>query len=391
MLARMKAITNKFKIWWDKLMSDRASRLLFNTILLAALGTAVCFTFYSQTHAFDDFSISETVQEDDIDGTRYEMLGDYVIKYSPDGVFCVDTMNNTIWSSAYSMQTPICDVCGDNMVIAEEHGMQVYVLNSKGVVGNFATTLPIEDARISENHVVLLKLQDSEATWLNMYDTSGTELASIKTTVPNSGYPISEALSSDARKVLVAYSGEKDGQLRGQLILYDFSSVSASEEEHIAGSREYPHEVFPYVYFGANDTPIAVGSSEMIVFKRGSALEEKTSVGFDREIVSVFNDDKNCGFIFRSDLENEKYHMEVYNNSGSRVMDTDFNFNYTGTRMDNGEILVYDEKNLYSYRTSGRQKLNTAYNKEVVYFAKMSGFHKYLVITADSMDQIKVK
>ena len=111
MLARMKAITNKFKIWWDKLMSDRASRLLFNTILLAALGTAVCFAFYNQTHVFDDFSISETVQEDDIDGTRYEMLGDYVIKYSPDGVFCVDTMNNTIWSSAYSMQTPICLRC----------------------------------------------------------------------------------------------------------------------------------------------------------------------------------------------------------------------------------------------------------------------------------------
>ena len=74
----------------------------------------------------------------------------------------------------YSMQAPIADICDGTMVIAEQQGTQVYIVNRDGLLGNFETQIPILKARVSRQGVVALVLQDDTVTWVNLYQADGT-------------------------------------------------------------------------------------------------------------------------------------------------------------------------------------------------------------------------
>ena len=130
---------------WDKIKKHQkfvhnrnaiTMGLLF--ILLFGLGT---FLFF---HTGSTYLTSDRIERNDVSSTQYLEFGDYFLKYSSDGVACVDSKSNTKWSTTYSMQAPFVDVCGTTAVIADQQGMQVYVFDEEGLKGQFQTKLPIQ-------------------------------------------------------------------------------------------------------------------------------------------------------------------------------------------------------------------------------------------------------
>ena len=372
------------------LSEDPITRWLIAMVAMAVLVALFGYFFYQRTHLFDAYQVLSTAEESDLEDTQYTMLGDYVIKYSHEGVSAVDLQNQIQWSVAYSVQTPICDVCGSSMVIAEQQGTQVYVLGSSGLTGSFNVSLPIRKAYVASNGVTALVMDDTDVSWIKLYDTAGTEIVSLKTTMSETGYPMDIAITPNARKMMVSYLGTDGGNLTGTIAFYDFSSAE-SEEGHLVNSYQYTDTVFPEVYYAGDTTPVAVGDNCYAVFTSDNNPRLKKMTEIDREIVSCFHDESNIGFVFHSSDTQIRYDMEVYSYSGKKTMSTTCSFEYTGIRMEDGEILLYDSRNLNIWRLSGRQKLAVDYEKEVRYFEPISGLRKYLVITGSSMDQIRLK
>ncbi len=371
-------------------MEDRITRVLVYTIVFGLIGGLVTLSIYDRIHCFTDYSITSQAEENDVDGTLYQMLGSHIIKYSHDGLFCVNTKNEMIWSSAYTMQTPISAVCGSTMVVAEQRGTQIYVLNEDGIIGSFDTTLPIVRVCVSKNGETAVILDDSDVSWINLYQKDGTLIASVKTTMEGSGYPTAVAVTPNAKRMMISFLVPKSGSLGGRIDFYDFSSLQDADADHLTASYQYEDMVFPEVYYADESTPVAVGDAGYVVFTGGKAPEEKTQVSLDAEIVSTFHDSSSLGFIFHSTQRDIRYHMEVYNLNGRQMMETDFDFEYEDVRMENDEILLYDASDLNVYRTSGKAKLKVTYKKAVSYFASLSGLRKYLVITDSSMDRINL-
>jgi len=369
---------------------DPVTRYLLMTLLGAALIAALAYWFYNRTHTFDSYRVGKTSELDDVEGTQYRLLSGRLIKYGHDGLFCVNLKNEVLWSAAYTMQTPVSDVSGSVMAIAEQQGNQVYVINQKGVIGSFTTTMPVMKVKAASNGVVALVLNDMDNTsWIELRSASGGQIASVKATQTDSGYPLDIALTEDARRLLVSYIGESGGEPVGKVALYDFSSVDDPDESHLLAMREYPGTIFPEVFF-AGSGPVAVADDGYVAFSSGKSMEEQARLSLHDEIVSVFHDKRNIGFIFKSGRSDVKYHMTVYNYRAKSTMESDFDFEYTDVRTEGSEILLYDAATLYVYRTSGRQKLSVAYEKPVKYFARAEGLRRYLVISSGSIDQIKV-
>ena len=196
---------------------DPITRYLLLSVLIALCIAMVAYWFYNRTHLFDTYHVTGSAELDDVEGTMYERLGGRVIKYSHDGAFCVNTSNELIWSTAFSMQTPVCHVSGRRMVIAEQQGDQVVTLTPKGVMGSFSTPMPVMKARISENGVVALVLNDVDnVAWINLYNAQGEQLASVKATQAETGYPLDVALSSNGKQMLVSYVGAEGSELAGR-------------------------------------------------------------------------------------------------------------------------------------------------------------------------------
>ena len=369
---------------------ERSRKGLLLVIVVGFFGMLLCLWFYGRVHLYDEYSILHSAEVQDIAGTQYLQMDGSVLKISPDGVFCTNLANDTKWSVAYSMQTPIADINGKRAVIGEQQGDQVYVFGKDGLTGSFRTGMSIRKVRAASNGVSVILCEDGGAAWIRMFNSEGGEIAAIKTTVRETGYPLDVAVTPDAKRVMVSYLRADGNELSGVISFYDFSSAAASDEDHLTASYVYQRQVFPVVFYASSSMPVAVSDTGFIVYQGTKKPSPEKTVQLEGEIVSMFRDPGNIGFVFHSRETDQKYQLEVYNYKGSRVMETSLDFEFKEVRMADGEILLSDSQELNVYRSSGKQKVSVSYEKPVMYFGKMSGSKKYFVITSDSMDQISV-
>jgi hypothetical protein len=59
--------------------------------------------------------------------------------------------------------------------------------------------------------------------------------------------------------------------------------------------------------------------------------------------------------------------------------------------MENGQILMYTDKSCAVYTASGHLRFQGDYKKEIVGFYYFSEYRKYLVITNESFDRIRIE
>ena len=372
-----------------RLPQDPLTRGLLLMILLAVLFAVIGIVSYSRLHLFESFDTVSSVPREDAEGMQFELLGKTLIKYGHDGVFAQDMAGNTLWSNAYSLQTPMSVVNGGRMILYEQLGTHVYILNEGGIEGTYQAAHPIRRAAVGKNGVAAIVLEDKTEMLIDLYSPTGSQIASVRATLEDTGYPLDAALSDNSEKLAVSYMALEDGRMTGRIIIYDFSGKGDSD--HIAASFAYPETVFPDVYFTSDGKAVAVGDDRFIVYSSGDRPSEKTVVPLEKEIVSCFYDDRNIGFVFPGEDTENRYEIAAYSYSGRRRMQASLNSEFQDVRMDEGEILLCDSGNIYVYRRSGRPKFAGTYEKEVVYFRNMRGSRKYLLITPDSMDQIRIR
>ncbi len=374
-------------------LEKRRKRTMYTRIFLAVLAAAVIggFILYNRYHTFRDYIIAETMEMEEVSGTGYVSAGKKLYRYNSDGISCISRKNETEWSITYSMQAPIADVCGTTMAVVEQQGTQVYVVNEDGLIGTFETLMPILKVRVSRQGVVALILQDEEGiTWVNLYSADGTAVVNDKTTVGESGYPMDIDISPDGQKLAVSYLKVDEGVLSSRVVFYHFGSAGKDKEDNIVSSFDYTEQVIPQIYFTGNDRAAAVSDSGFYVYKGSSEPKESEYVSFDREIISCFHDEETIGFLFLNESGDEEYRMELYNYSGKQKVSRNIDAKFDEIKIENGQILMYSDKGFDVFTESGVLRFSSAYEKEVDGFFYFGEFRKYLVITKDSFDKIRI-
>lgn len=375
----------------EKLEKNRQRKFRMRIAIAALVAlVAMSFILYNKLYTFTDYVIAKSYDNTASDGSHYEAVGKNLYRYNSDGVSCVTRENEMLWSITYNMQAPIVDICGETMVIGEQQGNQIYVVNQEGLVGNFETSLPVLKVRVSQQGVVAAVLQDENVTWVNLYKSNGDSIASDKTTVSESGYPLDIDLSPDGQKLAVSYLGVKEGNITSDVVFYHFGSAGQSKKNNVVSSTSFTEKVVPEVYFTSNSQAIAVTDEGFIVFKGSDEPAESTSLTFEEEIVSTFHDEERIGFLFDSSEEGYTYRMEIYNYRGKRKTSREINTDFDEIKIQNDQILMYSDKKCDAFTMSGQKRFSSAYEKEIEEIFYFSEYRKYLVITNDSFDRIRI-
>ncbi len=367
----------------------RRRRILQGVIVALVLCVALGFYIYNRNHTFEDYVISKSIENSMTSGTQYEAVGKYLYRYNSDGVSCVTRKNEVKWSITYSMQAPIVDVCGTTMVIAEQQGTQVYVVNEDGLLGNFTCLLPILKVRVSNQGVVAVVLQDDDVTWIRLYDAEGNSIANDKTTISDSGYPLDVDLSPNGEKMVVSYLGIDEGVMTSNVVFYDFGSDGDSDSDHEISRETFSGSSVPQVYFTDNSTAVAVADDGFAVFG-GSSWAKTAEQDFDEEIVSCFYDEDTIGFLFSDTTGEYSYRMELYNYRGKQKKSVGVDADFDEIRIQNGQILMTTSSSITVYTKKGILRFSSAYEKEIVDIFYNKEFRRYLVITGDSFDRIRI-
>lgn len=359
---------------------------------LAVLAAAIVggFVLYNHFHMFDDYIIAQSHKIETASGSQYQAAGKNLYRYNSDGISCVTRENELKWSITYNMQAPIADMCGDTMAVAEQQGNQVYVVNKDGLVGSFETLLPILKVRVSRQGVVAVVLQEENVTWISLYQADGTSIADVKATMTESGYPLDIDLSPDGQKLMVSYLSITEGNMSSSVVFYHFGSAGQADNDHVAGTQSYTQTVIPEVYFTDNERAVAVADNGFKVFKGADKPKQTEEVTFDTEILGTFHDDEAIGFLFGSEEEGFAYRMEMYNYRGRKKASKNINAEFEQIKMQNGQILMYSARNCEIFTTSGVHRFSCGYEKNIEDIFYFSEFRKYLVITDDSFDRIRI-
>ncbi len=375
----------------EKLKRERRIRWIWRiAAVVLVLAAAIGFYSYNRLHSFQDYMITKSTENSMTSGTQYEAVGKYLFRYNTDGVSCVTRSNELRWSVTYSMQAPIADVCDTTMAIAEQQGTQIYVVNEDGLMGNFDCLLPILKVRVSKQGVVAAVLQDEDVTWINLYELDGTIIASDKTTVLDSGYPMDVDISPNGENMMVSYLHITEGVMTSDIVFYNFGSAGDSKDDHVVNRESIEGAVVPEVYYADNSTAVAVADNGFTVFKGGSTPKKSVECRFEDEIVSAFHDEQRIGFLFANDDGETDYRLEFYTYGGRQRVSEEINADFEDIRMQNGQLLMSSPSSCTVYTSSGRLRFSSSYEKEIVDFFYFSEFRRYLVITSDSFDSIRI-
>lgn len=367
----------------------RKFRMRAAAVSLAAV-VVMAFFLYNKLYTFTDYVIAESIDNTAAAGSKYVSVGKNLYRYNSDGVSCVTRDNEMLWSITYNMQAPIVDLCGETMVIAEQQGSQIYVVNQNGLVGSFESVLPILKVRVSEQGVVAAVLQEDDVTWVNLYKADGTAIANDKTTVGESGYPLDIDLSPNGEKLAVSYLGVSKGNMNSNVVFYHFGAAGQSEKDNIVSSTSFAGLVVPEIYFNSNSEAVAVKDNGFVVFEGKDAPKQVVEVNFEEEIVSAFHDENRIGFLFNSEEEGYRYRMELYTYQGRKKTTRQISADFDKIKIENEQILMYGDKNCDIFTLSGQKRFSSAYEKDIEELFYFSEYRKYLVITDDSFDRIRI-
>lgn len=363
-------------------------RRTFAVVLVIAIAGG--FAIYNSVHKFTDYIIVSSIENEVSAGTQYRAVGKNLYRFNTDGISCVSRNNEVKWSITYNMQAPIADVCGNTMAVAEQQGNQIYIVNESGLVGSFQTLLPILKIRVSKQGVVAVILQEEDITWVNLYRPDGTSIASDKTTVSGSGYPLDIDISPNGQMLAVSYLKTDNGIITSDIVFYHFGQAGQSQSDHIVGDESFTETVMPEVYFISNSRAVAVSDHGYVVFRGSSEPKKAASVEFEDEIQSCFHDEGRIGFLFRSASEGFQYRMELYNYSGKRTASKEINAEFDEIKIQNRQILMYSDEGCSIFTESGHERFSSAYEKEIADIYYFSEFRRYLIITRDSFDKIRI-
>lgn len=376
----------------EKLHRHRMSfvyRALLMLLICGALAALVVVQYHNKVYT--DYEVLSEQKLSIASGNTAQRLGSHVLVYSKDGAWCADAAGNVLWNQTYEMQSPIVALCGSTVAIGDYNGRTIYIQNAEKQLGTVSTNLPIRNLSVAANGVVAAVLEDSSVTWIYVYDTSGNELVKFRTSMKNTGYPVSVCLSPDALLCMVSYVYVDAGEMKSSVAFYNFDEYGKNMIDNLVGGYDYADTLIPYVRFTRNGSAFAVGD-DSIMFYGGSQKPELLSrYFFETEIRGVYYSESYTGVVFYNASGEKKYRLEIYDGKGERVSTQEFDLDYTDILFDGNTCIIYNETNCLVRTVAGAEKYNGALKEGVNLLIPGSGSYRYVLVTQDSLDTIQMK
>ena len=376
----------------QKIRRHRRAILYRIIIGIAILIAVIVSAYYNyQKMVYTDYDVIGRVTYAEASNARFIKFGDNVLRYSQDGASAFNITNDMLWNETFEMQNPIVDTCGDYVAIGDYMGTTIYVYNSTGLMGSIDTSTPLKRFCVSGNGNVAVVLEDNEVTWVKLYDVNGTNIASDRTTMSKSGYPVYIDISEDGILLAVSYLFVDSGVLSTSVAYYNFGAVGQNEVDNLVSGYNYSGTVVSLVNFINADTSFAVGDNKFSIFKGSEKPESIFEKEIDKEILSVFHNENMIALVFEDEDGANKFIAEVYDDNGNLVMTQGFDMDYNNMSLYKDLLIIYNSEECQIYNTSGLKKFDGRFTESAITVIPGTSRSRYLIVYPDAMEEIKLK
>ncbi len=363
----------------------------YGLIILIVLICVIGIRIYFINKTYSSYSKTDNILSGDTTKCKFYEYGDYFLRYSNDGLAYIKD-GETVWNQAFEMKQPIIDICQNYVAIAEQDSNTIYIFDTTGLQGKIKTAYPVANLDVASQGVVAAITQESNATHIELMDKDGEVLVSGQTVLSGDGCPIDIALSDDATKLMVSYLYVNGGTSQTKVVFYNYSEVGKNEVDRVVGGfNQYKSTIVPKVEFLSNDLAVAFGDDMFTIY----SIKQKPSIvaeyELDKEIRSVFYSEDYIGFVFQPEKLEDPYDMTIYDVSGDIVYEGSIDLEYKNIKFDESNILIYSEDTFIVQTVKGKVKFCGEVDEAVNEILGINGGYKYILISSESIDQIKLK
>lgn len=377
----------------EKSREDKSRNLKIKVITIIGIVCALLLAIYlfCVYRTYNNYKVRKTIKIETGTNSQYQAFGEFVVKYSNDGISYING-TETIWNEAYEMKSPIVDVCGDYLAIADKNSNTIYIFNKKGKVGEVNTSYPIIKIEVAQQGVVAALLEEASANYIELYDKEGNLIVSHKSLLNENGFPLSFSISNDGEKMMTSYLSIKEGSTENQVIFYNFSNVGKDEVDRVVGTfNQYGETIVPAVYFVSNEDAIAIGDNVLTIYKMKEKPTIRKEIKFDKEIQKVFYNEKYVGLIFENSKGDTPYKMEVYSLSGEKIMSKEIEMNLDHVKFAGKNVLMYDDVTCELISLKGVVKFKHVFTKQLDAIVPMESTNTFLLMTKNKIEEISLK
>ena len=389
-IRRYEAIFRRTKAYrlWRRCWKKYWFKVALVVVVLAAF--VISFNWYNTYDSYEDYETEASVRIDSSSNSKYEPFEDFVLKYSNEGVSYIDG-EKELWNESYDMQTPIIDVCESYFAIADKNTNDIIVFNKKGKIGNITTNYPLIDLDVARQGVVAALLQEQNASYIEIYDSSGERLVSHKSLLNENGYPIAISLSQDGTKLMVSYVTTSKGSVKERLVFYNFSSKGRKFKDGIVGEFEgYGDSFIPSVKFMTNSDAAVVGEDLVDFYSVDLKPSLKEHIEIKEKIQKVFYSDNYVGLVFNSKEKKNASRIEVYNKSGKQLMNKEVDFEFESIRFANNKVLLYNSRQCDILSFKGIEKFKYHFKENLLDIVPTKD-EKFLIMYNTRIEKISLE
>lgn len=118
----------------DEIVKHRIKKHRRHMVIIAAIGViviAIAVVLVMRLidgYVFTSYSVTGSLNREDIESSGYIAYGDGYIRYSNDGAAYYTAKGKALWNQTYSMQKPQVKICEDCVAIGDINGNTIYIL-----------------------------------------------------------------------------------------------------------------------------------------------------------------------------------------------------------------------------------------------------------------------
>lgn len=394
-LRAVKLAEEKKTDYRDKIRRHKLTSLYRIILVLAAVAVMVAIVYVQyKSHIYTSYDIVTTEPFERIESAKIMGLGESILTYSSDGAHCTNAGGEILWNQTFEMQDIMVDTCEDVVAFADYNGRAVYVLNSEKKICEIATTMPIRSIAVAGNGRVAVAVADTAITWIYIYNPDGKKMYEVKTTMGQSGYPVSFSLSPNGELMGLACIYADAGELKTQIAFHNFGAVGANLSDYHVSAYTYADTIIPYISFLNSDTAIAVGEDRMLVYKGSQKPLLERQYLSEEEIRGVYESDKYVGILLRSDRTDSQHKMDIYaSDEENKVGSFYFNLNYDHIFFTEDYFVVYNDMEclMQTYDKVTKYEGDFLMSADLLLPIGKGKSFKYILVSGDSVNTIQLK
>ena len=374
-----------------KVTQHRVLRIVkWSLIAIAVLTVTISLYNYLDRKVYSGYTVTARSVRSDAETAQYMQFNGHVLKYSQDGAEAFDGMNKSLWNITYEMQNPKVATCEDYVAIADEGATNVTVVDGSGISTTIDTRLPIMDICVAGQGVVAAVLSDKSATKINVYDKEGNQLAGMKCTMIQTGYPFDISLSPSGTLLGVSYVRMDGGELKSSIAFYNFGNVGENEVDHYVSGYDYSDSVFPRIKFLNDSSAIAIGNNKIVSYSGAQKPRLVSENSIQEEVQSVYYGNNEYALIFKNSNASDSYRLELYNEKGKLKLLKDFEIDYSDIQITNRQILIYNESECLIMNKRGYVKYSGNFDESIMMMVPGKSFARYILINRDITEMIRL-